>query len=476
MQQLYRKFRLLVLATSIACMFIFKASAQTPLPLFDEWESNMTQWGEHWGQHLTNLYPAQGSWNGNSMTYYDGQRVFYQIAEHTGQQDPWYSYAQEAKRVYLNYVAYRINNWSGLDYSIPGYRRFSHGLYMDWLLVNSPDIMESITKIRDNPAFSNPEYWGYDNPNTTWYWSNYSRDVAYALSAHVMAERAEQPRNEVRVPIYTAMALNHIDEWITGRRDNPDTTKHRFAPFMAGLTAEALIDYYEWEVEQGQNPNNTIPDALKQLADYMWTATVFDGPNQDEPMWVSDIGGTGYPYNDQGGTGVGAFRYEDRENPTSAIDGTALLSPELNMLIAPLYAWVFKHYGDVTYIEQGDLIWEGGVALSNVGWNTKIFNQNYRWSFNYIKWRNEGMVLSVAGIEDENKISIYPNPVKDTLVIDYKEQRIDNYKIYNTTGRVVQSDTLIHKNQINIASLTSGVYLLEFTSNRKIITLKFIKE
>ncbi len=474
MKYLNQKKQQLLLAVAIILIFSFKINAQPPL--FDQWESNMTEWGNHWGQYLTDLYPDQGTFNEQNMTYYDGQRVFYQIAEYTGQQELWYDYAQEAKRIYLNYVANRINNWSGLDYSIPGYRRFSHGLYMDWVRVNSPDIMESIIKIRDNPAFSNPEQWGYDNPNQTWYWSNYSREVAYALSSHIMAERAGNPRNEIRVPIFIDMALNHINEWVTGSRGNPDSDTHRFAPFMAGLTAEALIDYYKWEIEQGHNPDNTIPDALKQLADYMWTATVYDGVNQGEPMWIADIGGTGYPHNDQGGTGVGAFRYEDRENPISAIDGTELLSPELNLLIAPLYAWVFKHFGDITYIERGDLIWEGGVDLSNVGWNTKIYNQNYRWSFDYIKWRNEGMVLSVAGIKDANKISTYPNPVKNVLIINNLEQAIESYKIYTVNGQVIQSDSLVTKNQINTSSLTPGVYLLELILGAKKTVIKFNKK
>ncbi len=474
MKQPHQKFRLQVLVITILFTFTFKINAQPPL--IEQWESNMTTWGEHWGLYLTDLYPDSGTFNEQNMTYYDGQRVFYQIAEYTGQQEPWYNNAQEAKRIYLNYVANRINNWSGLDYSIPGYRRFSHGLYMDWVRVNSPGIMESIIKIRDNPAFSNPEQWGYDNPNQTWYWSNYSREVAYALSSHIMAERAGNPRNEIRVPIYIDMVLNHINEWVTGNRGNPDTTRHRFAPFMVGLTAEALIDYYEWEVEQGHNPDNTIPDTLKQLADYMWTATVYDGMNQGEPMWIADIGGTGYPYNDQGGTGVGAFRYEDRENPISAIDGTGLLSPELNLLIAPLYAWVFKHFGDITYIERGDLIWEGGVDLSNVGWNTKIYNQNYRWSFKYVEWRKEGDAILSVGDENKNEIQTYPNPVNDKLTINSLTQPIESYKIYTTKGQLVQSDSLVNINQINIASLTSGIYLLEFIANQEKVAIKFIKE
>jgi len=366
----------------------FTAMTGSALPLLDEWESNMLTEGERWGQYITNLDPAPGTYNEQNMTYYDGQRVFYQIADYTGQQEPWSTYAQEAERVYLNYLENRTGYY-GYNYSVPGYRRFPHGFYMDWLRTADAGAAISIVKIRDNPAYSNPERAGRANE---WYWSNLSREVAYALNGHVIAERAGNARNNERVPLYLAMALNHIDEWVTGVRANPNVDVHRFAPFMAGLTAEALIGYYEWEVEQGNNPDNTIPEALKSLADYLWTGTVYDGVNQGEPMWVADIGGTSYPRNDQGGTGYGAFRYEDRQNPISAIDGTELLSPGLNMLIAPLYAWLFNHYADVTYIEQGDLIWEGGVALSDVGWNTKIFNQNYRWSFDYVKWRNEGFL------------------------------------------------------------------------------------
>ncbi len=97
--------------------------------------------------------------------------------------------------------------------------------------------------------------------------------------------------------------------------------------------------------------------------------------------------------------------------------------------------------------------------------------------------QSEGVILlkspvAILGINTklDNKISIYPNPVKDTLVIDNKEQRIDNYKIYNTTGQVVQSDTLFTKHKINTSSLLPGVYFLKFTSNQKNITVKFIKE
>jgi len=71
----------------------------------------------------------------------------------------------------------------------------------------------------------------------------------------------------------------------------------------------------------------------------------------------------------------------------------------LNLLIAPLYAWVYKQTGEEDYINIGDKLWEAGVALSNTGWNTKIFNQNYRWSFKYVEWRNEGE--TILSVDDE---------------------------------------------------------------------------
>jgi len=42
------------------------------------------------------------------------------------------------------------------------------------------------------------------------------------------------------------------------------------------------------------------------------------------------------------------------------------------------------------YITIADQLFVSGVNLPNLTRNTKIFNQNYRWSFDYIKWRNEG--------------------------------------------------------------------------------------
>ncbi|MCF6352144.1 MAG: T9SS type A sorting domain-containing protein [Cyclobacteriaceae bacterium] len=476
MKYLNQKKRQLLLAITIILIFSFKINAQPPL--FDQWESNMTEWGNHWGVYLqTYDPPTNGGMNEQEGTYYDGQRVFFQIADYTGQAEPWNAHAQEAERVYRAYLDNRTNNNGTIPWFVQGYRRFSHGIMMDADRTDDPSSVEGVLRMRDNGSYANVLITSY---REVWHHERRSREIAYMISAHVNAEKFGLPRQEEALAHYVTMAMKHFDEWITETYAN--TENHRLSPFMVALASEALIEFYEWEAANERdpqalfthpavayNPTRTITEAIQQIAYNMrYTSTVESGANAGKPMWVEDMGGTNNNWDDTGGTGYSTLRYESIKN--------ARPTPVLNLLICPLYAWVFKQTGEEDYINIGDKLWESGMALSNVGWNTKIFNQNYRWSFDYIKWRNEGMVLSVAGIKDANKISTYPNPVKNVLTINALEQPIESYKIYTINGQVIQSDSLVTKNQVNTSSLTPGVYLLEFIANQKTVIIKFIKE
>ena len=73
--------------------------------------------------------------------------------------------------------------------------------------------------------------------------------------------------------------------------------------------------------------------------------------------------------------------WENRNDP-------AVVAPDLNLLIAPAYAWLYRQTGDTAYRERGDQIFEGGVKYGFIG-SGKHFNQHYRWSVEYIKWRDQ---------------------------------------------------------------------------------------
>jgi hypothetical protein len=173
-----------------------------------------------------------------------------------------------------------------------------------------------------------------------------SREVAYAITSYIHAEKVGQPRRD-RLRLLVDQALGHIDQWFVQRSSST------WAPFMFGLTSEALILYYE-EIEQDPR----IIEKLKLAASTCWTLA-----------WRPAEEG---------------FFYR-ADSPSAG-------APDLNMLIAPAYAWLYKKTGDLSYRAQADLIFAGGVRGAWLA-GAKQYNQSYRWAFDYVGWRIEGDVL-----------------------------------------------------------------------------------
>jgi len=344
---------------------------------FAEWESQMLEWGKHWGEFVAD---SSNSFSERlNAVYYDAEWIHYQIADYTGQAEPWTSYARAAEKVYRD--SYLEKN----NYKVPGYWRFPHGLYEDYVR-GSDTALAQIEKLRDNPAYSDPIANSY---SMNWYHVRFSREVAYAIHAHIAAEKAGADRQESRVQAFLKMAENHLDQWRRNDYTSPslaDTSYDELQPFMFGLTAHALIDFYEWEKKNGRDPSayfNDIPGTLAEFAKWMAEeATVVSGTATGEPLWVEDIGGTSGSWNVNGGTGYGAFRQRNVGDPN--------VSPDLNLLIAPAYAWLYRYTGDEYFRTMSDKLFSSGVMLAATYWNGKIFDQNYRWSFKYVDWRTEG--------------------------------------------------------------------------------------
>ena len=73
--------------------------------------------------------------------------------------------------------------------------------------------------------------------------------------------------------------------------------------------------------------------------------------------------------------------------------------------------------------------------------------------------------------------SLYPNPVKDVLTVDFKQTiEVKSINIYNTLGQLVlvvpnAQDT----NAVDVSNLTSGNYFIKINSDKGASTSKFIK-
>ena len=82
------------------------------------------------------------------------------------------------------------------------------------------------------------------------------------------------------------------------------------------------------------------------------------------------------------------------------------------------------------------------------------------------------MVKAIA-----KQISIYPNPVKNEIILNTKENIISNkFKIVNLAGKILLSGTLI-TNRIDVSSLASSNYFIQIIDKSgKITALNFVKQ
>ena len=78
----------------------------------------------------------------------------------------------------------------------------------------------------------------------------------------------------------------------------------------------------------------------------------------------------------------------DPAGPTCSVSCQKYM-PDLTNLVAPAYAWYWRFSDDDKYRKEADEMFEHALD-TNIGYSGKIFSQNYRWSFDYVRWRSGG--------------------------------------------------------------------------------------
>ena len=311
-----------------------------PVPQLALWEQQMKQYG---AQHCQTLRNTGASFDLKlATTYYDAEWVFYQIGDYT-RDSSWYSCAAAAEAIYRDQYVLANNG------AVPGYWNFSHGVLQDYLRTDDAASQTAVIRLATNAAFA-PD----TTPLSSTVSADYSREVAYTMMAYLNAELAGQPRRS-RLASLEQQALGHLDQWFVSK------SASYIRPFMVALTAHALISYDEAVGDARIQP------LLITAADWMWNN-----------MWLP--GNSCFKY-----TNVNTALFSPTQFAYNT--GGTEPAPDLNLLIAPLYAWIYHQTGNVTYRDRADQIFAGGVTQAYLV-NGKQFNQNYRWSFDYLKWRN----------------------------------------------------------------------------------------
>ena len=94
------------------------------------------------------------------------------------------------------------------------------------------------------------------------------------------------------------------------------------------------------------------------------------------------------------------------------------------------------------------------------------------------KFEDPHVVTENKEISNQNEeIRIYPNPAQNEINI-LATENISEIRVYSVTGRQVLVRKPISENslRLNIERFTPGIYLLKIFQNKKVSTLKFVKE
>jgi hypothetical protein len=319
---------------------------------------------------------------GPSTTYdswfYDGVGVYYNVQSLLNDGENWAQCRANVAQVYRDgYV--RRNGGSIFEFMM-----FTEGAYLDYLDTGDAADLTLINEL-DNHMIA-PYHGNMVDV------SYLQRETAYALKNAIYASALQQnnPRFNNTTTFWRDYTLDHV----LGHVDQICLSRNAqyFESFMTGLEAEALIQYYDIV---GHDPR--IPPAIKCLADYMYSS-VYNTVTSDP----------------------GSFPYDKWRMLTNAGVGNngGSCMVNLNMLIVPMYAWVFKNTGLSEYQTEGDEIWNHGVLLDGcqggpaanltgpTGNYGKQFSQQYYWGPSYVAWR--------SGIETTEKTSQLGQPGRPT--------------------------------------------------------------
>jgi hypothetical protein len=326
------------------------AAAAAGIPELEAYERNMRQYGSEACQK--DLMQASSSYDARlAATYYDGERVMLQIADYL-RDESFKACAAEAKTTYRDSYVMRPD----LMGQVPGNWIFPTGMYLDYKSTSDPRSKQAVIALSRRGAFC-----AASNSNLAR--TALSREVAYCGLTYIQSEQMGEPRLPRRDELFNYM-FAHLRAWIDASPDSrapqPYTASPRCAgkpyvqPFMVGLTLHSLIQLYSFEGDP------RVPGAVKEAVDWLW-----------EKHWVAA---------DQ------SFVYENCLDGPGAAYPQQRGAPDLNLLIAPAFAWVYMQTGDDKYRDRGDAVFAGGVTRAWLG-NAKQFNQNYMWSPDYVRWR-----------------------------------------------------------------------------------------
>jgi hypothetical protein len=296
-----------------------------------KWDATMLSLGAKWcnTNQVFNFADESQVW------FYDGARVYFQMADYT--KDPkWHACAMNIARQYRDYVI-RSNG------QLYGWRLHPHGLLMAWKRTGDPSYRTALDLLSRNGLYA-PAGGGIH--------FQLMRETAYVLQGYIAAERAGLPRNPLMYKAATYLIGQFAELFLPQFTVNMPAGQHQTC--MDGLGAAALIEYYEVT----RDPR--VPPTIKLMLDWLWTNA-----------WSRTLG---------------KLMINPAPLGPRCTWGCQQYDTSLINLSVPAYAWYWQLTADPDYMWKGDEMFSHALD-DGISWSGKIFSQNYRWSFDYVRWR-----------------------------------------------------------------------------------------
>ena len=325
-----------------------------PVESKSAWEAQMAaraaQWCPDKKNGTINWAPLNafsfGAIGENQVWYYDAAWAFHQIADYTGDAQ-WRKCAETISKEYADALVNANGSFSAF------HRYFPDGL------LKYCESCQRRGELAASLVWAHNALGGISNVAI--------RETAYALEAGIALAKTKNFRSfrRIRDPALRDRIQQKADLlWgtLVVYKDNPNAY---FQSFMAGLGMRAAIEWYEFSGDE------RMPLVVKDLVDLMGSEMYGNDPmHPNEVSWMRGLRAPGS--GDQG--------------PACGYNCSPYPAAELHALFVPAWAFVWSRTGIDSYRVQGDAMWST-IWTHDLSYSGKIFSQTFRWSFDYVAWR-----------------------------------------------------------------------------------------
>lgn len=275
-----------------------------------------------------------------NKAYYDGIFCSYAMRDFFATASPYEDYADEYFAAYADYYLRNL----GVMYGVPGYWAFGKGLAEHYLRRSIAQAKTDLAGLCASAAYHGVGLTGYytiegNFPGTyTVDGHALSREWSYCVMNYIQLARCQTltAAQEARRDFCFEDLFRIVDWWFTS------ATASYVRPFMVGILMRALIEYYEYV-----DADSRIPTAITTCLTALIDPNLYIAAKKT--FYYTDRDGTGQPW---GSPDL------DRDP-----DG----APDLNMLIAPAFAWLYTITANATWATYAQDLFDGSVPVYSGG-------------------------------------------------------------------------------------------------------------